>query len=249
VNFIVHRGDQKDPDGSPDRSFDPLDTASIWVESGDLSVYPQRGAAEGFAMIHYHRDDGDYGDPTSPDFNDFWGLHVWTGAASPTSSWTDPLRPESPDVFGTRFRVDLVAGATELAYIMHRGDTKDPGPDQFLQIGTYGHEVWQLEDADPVSPYVLPVVMAQDAVEDLLAEEIEGLIDDGTLSWGRGNALLSKLDAAIKKLDQGKDAVAINLLQAFIQQVSDFIDEGILTPTEGQPLIDAANEIISALEG
>ena len=30
---------------------------------------------------------GDYGDPTSDDFNDFWGLHIWAGAASPNPAW------------------------------------------------------------------------------------------------------------------------------------------------------------------
>jgi hypothetical protein len=47
-------------------------------------------------------------------------------------------------------------GADQLAYILHRGDTKDPGPDQFLVFDTYGHEVWQLQGADPERPYAAP---------------------------------------------------------------------------------------------
>jgi glycosidase len=251
VNFIVHRGDTKDPDNSPDRSFDPATTPEIWLRQGDTTIYtsqaeaeghatvryacddcsgvtldastaagpvvtgappdavddygavftvsppdlsepltvsisdggtvdidgqsftptdtptawfqpgeqvvhPSRGAAEDFALIHYRRPAGDYGDPTSSDFNDFWGLHVWTGAASETV-WTDPLRPAGQDTFGVTFRVDLADGADQLAYILHRGDTKDPGPDQFLVFGTDGHEVWQLQGADPERPYVAPV--------------------------------------------------------------------------------------------
>jgi glycosidase len=252
VNFIVHRGDTKDPDDSPDRSFDPGTTPEIWLRQGDLTVYtsqaeaqgfatvhygcapdcsgvtidatsdgapvvtdgdpdeiddygalfrlspsdlsapltvsirvdgvvdidqqvftptetptawfqpgeqvvyPSRGAAEDFAVIHYRRPAGDYGDPTSADFNDFWGLHVWTGAATETV-WTDPLRPTGQDAFGIEFRIDLVDGADQLAYILHRGDTKDPGPDQFLIFDSFGHEVWQLQDADPEEPYVAPL--------------------------------------------------------------------------------------------
>jgi len=251
VNFIVHRGDTKDPDNSPDRSFDPAATPEIWLQQGDVAiyasqaeaqglatvhyscadcsgvtidatsdgapvvtgappdaiddygavfrlsppdlsmpltvtirdggvvdidalaftptetptawfqagqqvVYPSRGAAEDFAVIHYRRPAGDYGDPTSSDFNDFWGLHVWTGAV-PQPPWTDPLRPVGQDVFGIRFRIPLVDGADQLAYILHRGDTKDPGPDQFLVFDTYGHEVWQLQGADPENPYVAPL--------------------------------------------------------------------------------------------
>ena len=80
---------------------------------------------------------------------------MWTGAAAETM-WTDPLRPAGQDVFGPVFRVDLVDGADQLAYILHRGDTKDPGPDQFLVFAVDGHEVWQLQGADPERPYVAP---------------------------------------------------------------------------------------------
>jgi hypothetical protein len=60
------------------------------------------------------------------------------------------------DVFGIEFRVDLSDGADQVAYILHRGDTKDPGSDQFLVFDAYGHEVWQLQGADPESPYAAP---------------------------------------------------------------------------------------------
>jgi glycosidase len=252
VNFIVHRGDTKDPPDSPDRSFDPGTTPEIWLREGDLTVYtsqaeaqgfatvhyacapdcsgvtidatsdgspvatgatpdevddygavfrlspsdlslpltvtirddgavdidalsftptetptawfqvgeqvvhPSRGAAEDFALIHYRRPAGDYGDPSSGDFNDFWGLHVWTGAVT-EPPWTDPVRPVGEDTFGIVFRIELVDGADQLAYILHRGDTKDPGPDQFLVFANYGHEVWQLQGADPENPYVAPL--------------------------------------------------------------------------------------------
>jgi hypothetical protein len=155
VNFIIHLGDSKDP--GPDQSMVPVEGASVWINSGDETIYPQHGAAQNFATIHYHRDDGDYGDPTSSEFNYFWGLHVWTGAANPNPSWQEPVRWESLDIFGPVFKVDLVDGASELAYIIHRGDTKDPGPDQFLSFNQWGYEVWQLQNADTESPYILPI--------------------------------------------------------------------------------------------
>ena len=141
-----------------DQSFTPTETPSAWFEPGEQVVYPSRGAAEDFATIHYRRPAGDYGDPASSDFEDFWGLHVWDGAAyDPPIAWTDPLRPTGSDVFGIEFRVDLTDGADQLAYILHRGNnTKDPGPDQFLVFDDYGHEVWQLQGADPENPYVAP---------------------------------------------------------------------------------------------
>jgi hypothetical protein len=135
--------------------FTPTDTPSAWFQAGEQVVYDSRGAAEDFAVIHYRRPASDYGDAASSDFNDFWGLHVWTGAVT-EPPWTDPVRPVGQDVFGLEFRVDLVDGADQLAYILHRGDTKDPGPDQFLVFDSFGHEVWQLQGADPEHPYVAP---------------------------------------------------------------------------------------------
>jgi Bacterial pullanase-associated domain len=136
--------------------FTPTETPTAWFQPAEQVVHPSRGAAEGYATIHYRRPAGDYGDPTSPRFEDFWGLHVWDGAESPTD-WTQPIRPAGQDAFGIEFRVDLADGADLLAYILHRGDTKDPGPDQSLVFANYGHEVWQLQAADPERPYVAPL--------------------------------------------------------------------------------------------
>ncbi len=46
-----------------------------------------------YAVIHYFRDDGDYGDPTSSDYNDFWGLHLWGDGIDPAyqTEWTAAL--------------------------------------------------------------------------------------------------------------------------------------------------------------
>jgi glycosidase len=155
VNFIVHRGDEKDP--GPDQFVDPSVQASAWVQSGDSTVYDDRGGAEGeqYATIHYRRPSGDYGDYASSNYEDFWGLHTWEGAADP--GWTTPRTPVDEDLFGVVFEVPLVPGAEWMGYILHRGDEKDPGPDQTFDFGDDGYEVWQLQGADPANPYVLPV--------------------------------------------------------------------------------------------
>ena len=182
VNFIIHRGDAKDP--GPDQSFLPTDSATIWQQSGDETIYPSRGASENFATIHYHRPDGDYGDPTSDDFNDFWGLHVWDGAANPNPSWQEPVKPAGEDIFGIYFEVPLTDGATQLAYIIHRGDEKDPGPDQFLNLNSYGYEVWQLAGADPEDPYILPTLFGgPGANPGNLNEQRAYWVDEQTIAW------------------------------------------------------------------
>jgi hypothetical protein len=253
LNFIVHQGDTKDPDNSPDRSFVPAETPEIWLRQGDVNIYTNPAQAQGFATvhyacaaacagvtveamsasgtveigppttdtfgahfqvrppdvtvpltvtirdaggavdiagasftptetpsawfltgaddtvysswgeatdtatIHYRRPAGDYGDPSSTNFEDFWGLHVWVGAAT-EPPWTNPVRPVGQDTFGIEFQVPLNddPNRDRLAYILHRGETKDPGPDQFLVFDQYGYEVWQVQGADPANPYVAP---------------------------------------------------------------------------------------------
>ena len=186
VNFIIHRGDTKDP--GPDQSLLPLETASVWIQSGDETIFPQRCAAESFATIHYHRPAGDYGDYTSSDFNDFWGLHVWDGALNPNPSWPEPLRPTDLDTFGPLFDVDIIPGAPVLAYIIHRGDEKDPGPDQFLEFAVNGCEVWQLQGADPEDPYVLPLSTPAAGNPGNIGQQRAYWVTESTIAWEAGDA-------------------------------------------------------------
>ncbi|MBK8048738.1 MAG: hypothetical protein IPK16_17400 [Anaerolineales bacterium] len=144
VNFIIHNGDVKDP--GPDQSIVPQVNPAAFVKSQDATLYPQLCAAEGNAVIHYRRAAGDYGDYTSTDYKQFWGLHTWNAAADP--GWTTPHKPQRVDGFGVVFSVP-VDQTKDLGYILHKGDTKDPGSDQFLTFKKYGCEVWQLEGADP----------------------------------------------------------------------------------------------------
>ena len=74
-----------------------------------INQYSQRGAAENFVTIHYHRPDSDYGDYSSTDYNDYWGLHTWNGAA--TTVWTSPLKPLKIDNFGLVFNINLLEKA------------------------------------------------------------------------------------------------------------------------------------------
>ena len=190
VNFIIHKGDDKDP--GPDQSLIPVENPSVWIMSGDETIYPQRGAAEDFATIHYHRADGIYGDSTSPDFNDFWGLHVWDGALNPNPAWQDPVRWDVLDVFGPVFNIPLVDGAPQLAYILHRGDTKDPGPDQFLTFDPWGYEVWQLEGEgpDPDQPhYVLPILGTAGANPGNIDEQRAYWVNQDTIAWAAADSM------------------------------------------------------------
>ncbi len=179
LNFIIHRGDNKDP--GPDESFIPEEMATVWKISGDLAIYSQQGAAQGFATLHYHRDAGDYGDTTSSDYRDFWGLHTWSGADDP--GWTTPRKPAAFDIFGAVFEVPLQEGATQFGYLLHRGDEKDPGPDQYLVLDKYGYEVWQLQAADLENPYLLPILGEPGANPGNIAEQRAYWVSEDTIAW------------------------------------------------------------------
>jgi len=107
---------------------------------------------------------------------------VWTGAATPTAQWQDPERWDRLDLFGPAFEVPLAEGAEQLAYIIHRGDTKDPGTDQFLDLANDGYEVWQLQGADPENPYILPVRAAAGVPGDIGTQEAHWVSAD-TIVW------------------------------------------------------------------
>ena len=136
INFIVHRGDAKDTDA--DRTFDADAHPEIWINEGDPTIYFSQAEAQGFATIRYHRDDGDYGTP-GPDYNTFWGVHLWGDAIDPAEAtdWTAPKAPDGIDDYGAYWRVQLADPSQPLNFIIHRGDAKDPGPDgSFVPLDT-----------------------------------------------------------------------------------------------------------------
>ncbi|GLZ32705.1 hypothetical protein Lesp02_48930 [Lentzea sp. NBRC 105346] len=127
--------------------------ASAWVKND--RVHASRAAAENRAVIHYNRADGDYTD---------WTMYHWTGSAEPSPGWNQSRVPDGRDAFGVYWSVPLAAGAAGLSYIIHRGDTKDPGPDQFLDLAAKGNEVWQLSGTET---YLLPPAAGPAADDDL----------------------------------------------------------------------------------
>lgn len=71
--FIVHRGDDKDPDGDRRWSFET--GGEFWLRSGDATVYrsnPISGSIDLATLrVRYRRFDGAFGN---------WGLHLWNGS-------------------------------------------------------------------------------------------------------------------------------------------------------------------------
>jgi hypothetical protein len=98
-----------------------------------------------------------------------------------------------------------------------------------------------------------PEEIAAEATGDVteLVAHLIGYVDQlsasGTLNTGQGNALKSKLRVAQRQIEHGDPTAAINQLKVFIQHVENFVSVGILTPSEGEPLIETAQNIVSQL--
>lgn len=80
---------------------------------------------------------------------------------------------------------------------------------------------------------------------DRLCLRVQRLVDADRLLPEAGGALLAKLDAALAALAAGDPATARTKLQDFINQVNAFVQTGRLTTAQGQPLTDAASDIIA----
>lgn len=127
--------------------------------------------------------------------------------------------------------------------------------------GVYVYEWGSGETADSLT---LIIKASPEEQIVILIIQIDDLVDSGILTGGQGNALSAKLKAALIKLDQsnalnanfdavlknlgqGKPNVAVNILNAFINQVLSLIDDGVLTFDEGEVLINAADFIIDEI--
>lgn len=119
-----------------------------------------------------------------------------------------------------------------------------------LDIDTYTCNLTVLSNAANENPVVLPVTMyvgtPLERIDALIAK-IEGLNEDGVLNNGQANAFIVKLEAAKNSIANENYNAAIGQLNAFINQVMDFMDEGILTEEQGNELIADAQAIIDIL--
>jgi len=106
---------------------------------------------------------------------------------------------------------------------------------------TVGPDLTQNGDSDVfVAKIAAPT--PQDQIAALIAQ-VQTLVTAGTLTQNQGDALITKLEQVIAKLDQEQTGAACNQLTAFTGQVQAFINSGSLTAAQGQALIDATNAI------
>jgi pullulanase-type alpha-1,6-glucosidase len=87
---------------------------------------------------------------------------------------------------------------------------------------------------------------AEDQI-DLILDLIDELEDDGVLTRKQAKWLRHKPQQALKQLAKGHDTPAINQMRNFIKRVEQLVRRGVLTPAEGDALIEAANNVIACL--
>lgn len=94
--------------------------------------------------IHYHRFDDVYSG---------WGIHLWGAVQEDGGTfvidgqsydWQNPLPWTAADDWGVYWEIPISAPDTELGFIIHNGNVKDPGPDMFWGDYDEHPEIWIL---------------------------------------------------------------------------------------------------------
>ncbi|NUT47967.1 MAG: pullulanase-type alpha-1,6-glucosidase, partial [Saccharothrix sp.] len=173
-----------------------------WV--GGDKVFASLAAARNRAVIHYNRPDGDYAD---------WTLYHWTGSLEPSPGWTQSRVPDGADRFGVYWSVPLEPGAGGLSNIIHKGDVKDPGPDQFLDVTGTGYEVWYVSGStkpDGSISYVLPPSGGEGVDDDLTRSKAVWVSKD-LVVWDvpvvPSDGYRLEYDGKVLRLEPSSDAV------------------------------------------
>jgi len=115
---------------------------------------------------------------------------------------------------------------------------------QPAQDALYAPDPYRYSDHDPV---IIGMELTTETEIHELINDVQKLLEDGTLNDGQANALISKLENVLAKLEKGNKSAAANQLGAFVNQVEDFVYYGILTTEQGNALIQSANLLIGVL--
>ncbi len=97
----------------------------------------------GDIRVHYFRPDGNYTG---------WTIYAFFDTTEPNNFAGGPVQVTGTDDFGAYFDVGVTANATNVGLIIHKGDLKDPGPNQNVNPSTQGREFWEISGSAVLSP-------------------------------------------------------------------------------------------------
>lgn len=235
VNYIVHKGDTKDP--GPDQTLTFAETGcEIYLTQGRADQHPSAEEAlasiqvalqsapppdDTHVVIHYRRTEEDY---------DGFGLHVW----GPTPlegvvTWGSPLLPAGQDEYGLYWVVEVNPDADHLNYIVHRGDEKDPGPDQTMNFEQTGREIYLIQGSGEQFPD------AESAKQALLVAGVGDIKNKAQAHWLTRQYIAWPVPFGPKAIftlfhdPQGNIAVTQQGLQGGQQIRLEFVDDNLPT--------------------
>ncbi len=107
----------------------------------------------GSIRIHYFRPDGNYLG---------WTIYAFGDTTEPNNFGAGPVAVTGTDSFGAWFDVGVTSGAANVGIIVHKGNTKDPGPNEFADPATQGNEYWQLSGSNVLQTTQPPTIQATD---------------------------------------------------------------------------------------
>jgi pullulanase len=104
--------------------------------------------------IHYFRPDGNYLG---------WTVYAFGDTTEDTSNFNGgPVQVTGRDSFGAFFDVGVTSTAQNVGIIVHNGNTKDPGPNEFINPATQGNEFWQLSGSNILHTSQPPTIQQTD---------------------------------------------------------------------------------------
>jgi len=104
--------------------------------------------------IHYFRPDGNYLG---------WTVYAFGDTTEDTSNFNGgPVQVTGQDSFGAFFDVGVTSTAQNVGIIIHNGNTKDPGPNEFIDPATQGNEYWQLSGSNVLQTKQPPTIQQTD---------------------------------------------------------------------------------------
>jgi pullulanase-type alpha-1,6-glucosidase len=171
--FALRKGAEADPAGTLEVDVSGA-VREAWVISGHPEAITRALPAlpaTGVVAVYYLRADGDYAG---------WGLHLW-GERVTETAWSVPLQPVGVDPqLGAGFLVPVRTGGAlkdcapgQVCLIVHKGDTKDPGPNMGFDPAEKGDLVFLLSGSAEVTsvPRKVGALSVSGAAAHLLARD------------------------------------------------------------------------------